>query len=125
MSSWARLLGKHQVCHINCAAFLLRGVEAWHLELRLYSLRPGVQTEAMEAERADVEGGAGDGAQEMESMRARVTALEEENDILALAATHEPELIADVKRQGVLCLQGSLVRLLVLLLVPLPLPLLL
>lgn len=53
--------------------------------------------DAGEAERADG-GVGGDGAQEMERMRARVAALEEENDVLALAATHEPELIADVKR---------------------------
>ena len=49
-------------------------------------------------------------------MRARVAALEEENDVLALAATHEPELIADVKRQGLFCLQGSSLVLLLLLL---------
>lgn len=80
--------------------------------------------EAGGAERAGVSGGGGDGAQEMESMRARVAALEEENDVLAMAAMHEPELIADVKRQGVLCACRASLVLRLLLLPPLPLLLL-
>lgn len=50
-----------------------------------------------------VAGGGENGAtnEEVERLRARVAALEEENDVLALAAAHEPELIADVKRYDI------------------------
>lgn len=43
--------------------------------------------------------GGGDGAfAELERLRARVVELEEENDLLAIAATREPELLADINR---------------------------
>lgn len=35
---------------------------------------------------------------ELERLRARVVELEEENDLLAVAATREPELLADITR---------------------------
>lgn len=35
---------------------------------------------------------------DLERLRARVVELEEENDLLAIAATREPELLADIKR---------------------------
>lgn len=50
-----------------------------------------------EQRRCHVEGGGG-AAEEVERLRARVAALEEENDLLAVSATREPELMADVKR---------------------------
>lgn len=45
-----------------------------------------------------VTGGAMQG--ELERLKARVAVLEEENDLLAVAATHEPELLSDVQRCG-------------------------
>lgn len=43
--------------------------------------------------------GGGDGTfADLERLRARVVELEEENDILAVAATREPELLADINR---------------------------
>lgn len=47
-----------------------------------------------------VVGGGGAMQGELEHLKARVAALEEENDLLAVAATREPELLADVQRCG-------------------------
>ncbi|CAM9741126.1 unnamed protein product [Ectocarpus sp. 12 AP-2014] len=52
----------------------------------------------MEGGQSAGEDGAGGGQDIVRQLRARVAELEEENDLLAVAATHEPRLLADVKR---------------------------
>lgn len=61
----------------------------------------------------NVGGGCGDGMstameEQLEHLRARMAALEEENDLLALSAAREPELIADVKRYAIDTYVGAL-----------------
>lgn len=55
--------------------------------------------DSMEGGQSVGEDGAGGVQDIVRQLRARVAELEEENDLLAVAATHEPQLLADVKRQ--------------------------